>query len=146
MGFRADIRAAAVTLMTGYNTANAGALRQIYPGRPMSIYPPTGFVDAINEGAIQYTAGPRRRTPAVGIILIQGVFDSEEAVTLQDVLVDGFIDYVTVNKHAAGPSTLVTISQVDDLPNFQPDWIENAPFYFASRLTLEGLIAEGGLI
>lgn len=146
MGFRADIRAAAVTLMTGYSTANSGALRQIYPGRPRSIYAPTGFVDTINESSILYTAGPRNRNPSVGIILIQSEFDSEEAVTAQDALVDGFIDYVTANPHAAGARTLVTIAEVQDLPNYQPDWIADAPFYFASRLTLEGLISEGGLI
>lgn len=146
MGFRADIRAAAVDLMTDYNAANAGALRQIYPGRPRSIYPPTGFVDAINENSILYTAGPRNRNPTVGIILIQAEFDSEDAVTQQDALVDGFIDWVTANPDAAGARTLVTIAAVQDLPNYQPDWITDAPFYFASRLTLEGLISEGGLI
>jgi len=146
MGFRADLRAAAVTLLEGYKTANPDALRQIYPGRPASIYPACAFVDAINDPTILYTAGPRQRAPTVDVILIQGEFDSKEAATNQDALVDGFLDYVTANKHAAGGSTLVTVASITDLPAYQPDWITDAPFYYATRLTLEGLIQEGGLI
>lgn len=145
MGFRQEIRAATVALLEGYRTA-ASAKLQIYPGRPTSIYPPTAFIESINEATIDYFQGPRRRAPSVGIILIQADFDSKDAVTQQDELVDDFIDYVTTNKHAAGGATLVTLSAVVDLPNYQPDWIVDAPFYFASRLTLEGLKLEEGLI
>jgi hypothetical protein len=145
MGFRQEIRAATISLLEGYR-ADSGSKLQIYPGRPKSIYPPTAFPESINEASILYTAGPRNRNPSVDIIWIQAEFDSEEAVTLQDAAVDDFIDWVTANSGAAGPSTLVTLSAVVDLPNYQPDWIANAPFYFASRLTLDGLKSEGGLI
>jgi hypothetical protein len=146
MGFRADVRAAAVSLMEGYKTANPGALRQVYPGRPASIYPPTGFVDAVNEGSITYTQGPILRTPVAEIVLIQGLFDSEEATTAQDALVDGFLAYVRANLHEAGGSTLVTIAGIVDVPNYQPDWITDAPIYYASRLSLEGLMSSGSLV
>lgn len=148
MGFRTDIRAAAVALLEGYKTATTGLKLQIYPGRPASIYPPTAFVDAINEGNILYTAGPRQRSPEVQIILIQGVFDTEEATTQQDELVDGFIDFVTANKHQAGGATLVTVTQVEDLPAYIPDWLnlETPPIFYASRVTLTGFVAEGSLI
>lgn len=146
MGFRADQRAAAVTLMEAYSAANDRALKQVYPGRPGSLYPPCGFVDSVNDSAITYTAGPRQRNTSVDIMLIKGLFDSEEAVTSQDELVDGFLDYVTANFHAAGASTLLTITAIVDLPAYQPDWIPDAPFYFASRVTLEGLKLEGGLV
>lgn len=146
MGFRADQRAAAVTLMEAYSAANNRALKQVYPARPRTIYAPCGFVDSVDDSSITYTAGPRQRNTSVDIILIQGEFDSAEAVTNQDSLVDGFLDYVTANFHAAGADTLLTVSSVVDLPAYQPDWIPDAPFYFASRLTLEGLKLEGGLV
>lgn len=145
MGFRQEIRAAAVALLEGYR-ADSDSNLQIYPGRPRSLFPPTAFPLSINEASILYTAGPRNRNPSVDIIWIQAEFDSKEAVTLQDAAVDDFIDWVTAHSDAAGPRSLVTLSSVLDLPNYQPDWIPNAPFYFASRLTLEGLKSEGGLI
>lgn len=145
MGFRTEIRAAAYALLTGYRTASSDTV-QIYPGRPMSIYPPIAFIEAINEPSIAYFNGPRTRTPGVELLLIQGIFDNEEAANLQDAFVDGFIDYVTTNKAIAGNGTIVTIDSVEDLPNYQPDWIPNAPFYYASRLTLGGLKREQGLI
>lgn len=146
MGWRAAQRNAAVDLMEAYSAANGRALKQVYPGRPKSLYPPCGFVDSVNDAGITYSAGPRQRNSVVEIVLIQAEFDSAEAVTNQDALVDGFLDYVTQNFHAAGGETLLTVTRVDDLPSFQPDWIVDAPFYFASRLTLEGLIQEGGLV
>jgi len=145
MGFRTDMRAAALALLNGYRSSSSDKV-QVYPGRPMSIYPPTAFIEAINEPTIAYFNGPRTRTPVVEIILIQGIFDNEEAANLQDAFVDDFIDYVTTNKHQAGGGTIVTIDSVEDLPNYQPDWIPNAPFYYASRLTLGGLKREQGLI
>jgi hypothetical protein len=151
MGFRADVRAAAVSLMEGYKTANPGALRQVYPGRPASIYPPTGFVDAINEGSILYTQGTVQRNPVAEIILIQGIFDTDEAATAQDALVDGFLAYVRDNLHQAGGSTLITITSISDIPNYEPDWIvspraDNPMIYYASRLSLEGLMSSGSLV
>jgi len=146
MGFRADVRAAAKDLLDGYKAANPGTLRQVYPGRPASINPPTGFVDAINESSILYTAGPIQRSPVAEIVLIQGLFDSKDAVEQQDALVDGFIAYVRANLHQAGGSTLVTIASVVDIPNFQPDWIVDAPIYYATRLSLEGLMISGSLV
>jgi hypothetical protein len=146
MGFRAEMRAAGVSLLQGYTTANSGALRQIYPGRPRSIYPPCGFVDSINESGVLFTAGPTQRAPSMELILIQGVYDSEEAANLQDALVDGFLEYVRAHIHESGASTLVAQNvSVTDLPNYQPDWIVDAPFYYATRLTLEGLKLESAV-
>jgi hypothetical protein len=146
MGFRADVRAAAVSLLEGYKAANPGALRQVYPARPASISPPTGFVDSINEGSILYTQGPIQRQPTADIILIQGLFDSKDATAQQDALVDGFLAYVRTNLHEAGGSTLVTIASIADIPSYQPDWIRDAPIYYATSLSLEGLMISGSLV
>jgi hypothetical protein len=62
---RAEMRAAAVTLLEGYKTANDGALRQVYKARPLSIATPSGFVDSIDESELNYTpAGTQRTTPS----------------------------------------------------------------------------------
>jgi hypothetical protein len=145
MGFRADVRAAAVTLLTGYRTANAGSLRQIYPGRPLSLHPPCAFVDAIPEEITVTNAG-MQRTPAIAIRLVQGNFDSEEHADQQDALVDGFIDYVIDNKHAAGANTLALVESVDDEAAWVPEWIPESRPYYSSVVTLrvEGLF--GGVI
>ena len=144
MGFRADVRAAAVSLLEGYKAAS-GIRLQVYPGRPATISPPTGFVDAVNEASITYTQGPIIRSPIADIILIQGLFDSKDATEQQDALVDGFMAYVRANYSQAGAGSLVTISSVSDIPNFTPDWILDAPIYYATRLTLEGLKSSGTL-
>jgi len=61
--------------------------------------------------------------------------------------VDGFLAYLRQNIHASGASTLVAQSvRTDDIPNYQPDWIPDAPIYFATRVTLEGLKLEGGVV
>jgi len=147
MGFRADMRAAAVALLNSYKAANSGALRQVYPGRPASLNPPLGFVDLINESQTSYGAGPTQRVPSVEVILIQGLFDSKDAVEQQDALVDGFLAHIRANIHASGGSTLVAQSvSTSDIPNYQPDWILDAPIYYATRVTLEGLKLEGGVV
>lgn len=144
MGARQAARTGAKALMTGYKTS-ASSKVQVYGGRPSSIYPPTLFIDAINDPAIITTRGPRLRTPAVDIIAIQGIFDSEEAADNQDALIDDFLDYVRVHFDIAGAGIVVTADRVEDLPAYVPDWIENAPVYYASRVTLTFTNAQGGL-
>ena len=61
MGFRADARAAVVSFLEDYAADDPtpgipNSKMQVYPGRPASINPPTGFVDSI-RGTIDYT-GP----------------------------------------------------------------------------------------
>src|SRR5690606_31933109 len=109
LGFRAGVRAAAITLLEGYRTANSGSLKQIYPGRPLSIHPPCAFVDSISEGEVSYTPAGTQRTPEVAVRLVKGYFDSAEAVDGQDDFVDGFIEYVVDHRHAAGPNTLFLV-------------------------------------
>jgi hypothetical protein len=145
MGFRADVRAAAVTLLEGYRTANSGSLRQIYGGRPVQVFTPCAFIENIPEQIAVTNAG-MQRTPTILIRLVQGNFDSEEHAGQQDALVDGFIDYVIDNKHAAGSNTLALVEFVDDEAAWVPEWIPESRPYYSSVVTLrvEGLF--GGVI
>lgn len=144
MGFQADARAAAVTLLTEY-AVDASIRLQAYPGRPRSINPPTAFVDSIRE-RITYT-GPtlRQRVPSVDLIVIHGLFDSKDAVDQKDAFVDGFLDWVNTRYHQAGANTLIGATETEDEPNYIPDWLppEQQRVYYATRLTLEGLALTG---
>ena len=139
MGFQADIRAAAVTLLRDY-AASAGIKLQVYPGRPRSIYPPTAFVDLIRESIDYVGITLRHRTPAAEVIVIHGIFDSKEAADQKDAFIDGFLDWVTARYHAAGANTLVAVTATEDLPNYVPEWMppEQQLVYYATRVTVEG--------
>ena len=135
-----------MTLLNGYKAANDSALRQMYPGRPLSIHPPCAFIESIDDEEITYTPAGTQRTPVVAVRLVQGGIDSEDAVDSQDALVDGFIDYVVTNRHAAGPNTLFLVEGVDDEPGWIPEWIEDRPRpYFSSVVTLRGEGLFGGI-
>lgn len=144
MGFQADVRAAAVAMLTAYS-ADAGVKLQCYPARPRSITPPVAFVDSIRE-SITYTGVVlRQRVPVAEVIVIHGIFDSMEAANQKDAFVDGFLDWVTTNYHAAGTNTLISITATEDLPDYVPGWLAppaGVSVYYATRISVEGLALE----
>jgi hypothetical protein len=140
---RAEMRAAAVTLLEGYKTANDGALRQVYKARPLSIATPSGFVDSIDESELNYTPAGTQRTPEVVIRLVRGTFSSGDVADANDELVDGFIDYVVDNRHVAGGNTLSLITSVEDDDGWVPEWISvrdgtEQRAYYSTLVTLTG--------
>lgn len=142
MGFQTDVRAAAITTLEAYATANSVKL-QTYRGRPRSIKPPTAFIDLERE-TIVYVGHMMQRTVQVDILLIHGLFDSGEAVDQRDAFTDGYIDYIRDNVHAAGASTTLGVVATEDDPTWVPDWLireEQRP-YFATRITLEGYAGD----
>ena len=140
------MRAAALTLLDGYKAANSGALRQTFQARPSQINAPAGFVDSIDEDEILYTPAGTQRTPDVRIRLVRGTFSSGDVASANDELVDGFVDYVVANRHAAGASTLALISSVQDDDGWIPEWIpESQPFY-STIVTLSGEGLFGGIV
>jgi hypothetical protein len=144
---RAAMRAAAVSLLEGYRTANAGSLRQVYGARPKSIAAPSAFVDSINEGQIDYSGHMIQRTPDVIIRLVRGTFATEDVAGANDDLVDGFITYVSqiANRDAAGAHTLSLVTSVEDDDGWIPEWLpESQPFY-STLVTLSGEGAFGAL-
>lgn len=140
IAFQTAMRAAAVQLLEDF-AADVGVRLQVYRARPISIHPPTAFIDSIAED-IEY-AGPtmRQRTPRVQVVVLHGLFDSGEAVDQRDAFVDAFMDWVTDRYHAAAGSTLLAVTATEDVPNFIADWlaptIERRAFY-ATQITLEG--------
>ena len=143
MGFQADVRAAAMTTLAAYATAQSVKL-QAYPGRPRSIAPPTAFVDAMRE-TIVYVGHMMQRTVQADVILIHGSFDSADSADQKDAFVDGYIEYIrdpSTGFHAAGANTTLGVVSTEDDPTFTPDWLgrENGGerTYFATRITLEG--------
>ncbi len=144
MGLQADSRAAAVSFLSAY-ASDAMVKMQVYPGRPASIHPPTGFVDLIREHIDYPGQTSRQRTPVVEIVVIHGIFDSKDATTQKDAFTDGFLDWAWTRYHQAGANTLCAITDTEDLPNYVPEWMPPAhqEVYYATRITLEVLAFEG---
>lgn len=139
---RSAARAAAVKLLADYAAA-ASVRLQVYPGRPASLFPPTGFVDRITENIESFTVRLNQRTASVDVVIVHGEFDSKEAVTHADDFADEFLDWVTDNYHAAGANTLIRVADMSDEPAWQPDWRPanreaQDKSYYATRITLEG--------
>jgi hypothetical protein len=139
VGFRADLRAAAADLLRDYRASVSGTL-QVYEGRPATVMPPTAFIDGIRE-TIRYT-GPTlaQRTLVVDVIFLHGLFDSKDAAEAVDTFVDGFLAWVKPRFHAAGANTLTSVTEVEDLPTYVPDWLppERQKTYYGTRIGLEG--------
>lgn len=139
MGFRADMRGAAVTLLEAY-ASSASVKLQVYPGRPRSINPPTAFVDRISEGLTYPGVTLTQRVPTVEVVVLHGLFDSKDAVEQGDAFVDGFLMYVATQYHAAGANTLIAGVSTSDDPNYIPDWLppQEQRSYYATTISLEG--------
>lgn len=138
MGFQADCRAAAVAFLTDYAAA-VGIGMQVYPARPRSIHPPTGFVDGISE-VLDHTTLLTQRIPSVELVVIHGIFDSKEAANQKDGFVDGLIDWAETRYHQAGANTMVAIDATEDVQDYVPPWMPPAEqlVYYATRISLGG--------
>jgi hypothetical protein len=138
IAFQTAMRAACVTLLTNY-ASSASLKLQVYPGRPRTLYPPTGFVDALSETINLDGPRMRQRFVRATITVVHGLFDTAEAAAQRDAFVDGFADWVLDNPAAAGAATLIGDSiGLDDLPSYVPEWILDAPTYYATNIVLSG--------
>lgn len=142
MGFQADVRAASLETLGDYATAQSVKLQR-YAGRPRTINPPTAFIDVMRE-TIVYVGHLMQRTVEADVILLHGSFDSAEAVAQKDAFVDGYIDHVRSDVHAAGASTTLGVVSTEDDPTFVPEWLPPAEqrTYYATRITLEGYAGD----
>lgn len=145
MGFQTDVRAAAMTTLGAYATAQSVKL-QTYAGRPKSIFAPTAFVDAMRE-TIEYTGQLVHRLVQADVVLIHGDFDSADAAAQKDEFVDGYVVYVRDHLDAAGDNTTLGVVSTEDDPTFTPDWLGREQggggrTYYATRMTLEGQATE----
>jgi hypothetical protein len=138
--FQAAMRAAAVELLTDYGTG-ASLKLQVYPARPLNILPPTAFVDRIDEDTVFTGPTNRQRTVRAECLVVHGVFDTKEAADQRDAFVDGFMDYVTDHREAAGDATVIGSISTVDVPVYNPDWgsdLQRNTSYYATRIVLEG--------
>ena len=142
VAFQTAMRRAAVEFLQA-QSSTLGVRMQIYPARPRTLVPPTGFVDLLRE-RIDYT-GLNQRSPQADVIVVYGLFDSLEAVTQRDMFVDGLINYSFDHIHQADPNTEVVIRELVDIPDYVPEWIAPSEqrTYYASRIVLEGLALTG---
>src|SRR5512134_332454 len=103
---------------------DAGVKMQVYPGRPMTLAPPTGFIDNMADGTdpMPGTSALYQHTPLVEVVTVWGLFDSKEAVDQRDAFVDAYHEWVRVRVHQAGARTLIGPRSLNDIPVFNPDW------------------------
>ena len=139
-------RAAAVTLLTDCAT-NASVNLQVYRGRPMSIFPPTGFVDSMSDETPPFpgTSSLYQHNRLIEVVLIWGLFDSGEAVDQRDAFVQAFHDWTRARVHSASAESLIGPRSLSDVPSFLPDWGSEAQretTYFATRILLEGFATD----
>jgi hypothetical protein len=141
MSFRADVRAAAAAFLTDY-AVNAGIGMQVYPARPASLMPPTGFVDRITESDTNVGVVLTQRYVRAEVVIVHGLFDSKEAADNADAFVDGLFDWINARVHQAGANTTIGLLSMDDEPGWSPDWkpanLNTLSQYYATRITLEG--------
>lgn len=139
MSGREEYRAAAVAFLKDYATY-ADVELQVYPGRPRSIFPPCGFVDRFTTQYTPFTEHHFQQTPQVVVTILHGLFDSADAVAQADRFVDGFVAWAYANAHAAGANSLIWASNVEDVPDYVPEWLpsEQQRTYYATQITLEG--------
>lgn len=146
--FQTDMRAAGMQLLSDYvadaDLATGDRKFQLYPGRPASISPPTAFPDRMSERVSFIGPTLRQRNVSLAIVVIHGLFDSKDAVQQRDAFVDGFTEFVLDRYHAAGTNTLIGAVNIDDDPNYIPDWLppERQRSYFATIITVEGLALD----
>jgi hypothetical protein len=107
--FQTAMRAAAVQLLTDFK-ADMGIPLQIYPGRPRTIYPPSAFVDSIDEALTTVLGNLNDRNPTVSVVVVHGQFDSADTVAQRDAFVDAFIEWATDRPHQAGGQTLLSVT------------------------------------
>lgn len=146
MAIQAAYRAAAVSLLTDC-AANANVRLQVYRARPLTLHPPTGFVDQMGDTNTPFPATSTlyQHEPALEVVLVWGLFDSGEAVDQRDAWVDAFHDWVRARPHEAGANSLIGPRGLVDIPNFVPDWGNQAQqetSYYATRITLEGFATD----
>lgn len=142
--FQTQCRAAAVSLLTAY-AADVSLRLQIYPGRPRSIYAPCAYVEGIDERLVLTGPRMRDRSATVRMKVLHGLFDAADTVAQRDAFVDGFVDWIYANPHAADAASMFgdEISLSDD-PAFVPDWLrpEDQRQFFATDV--EVLATIGG--
>lgn len=135
---RAAARAAAVSLFKSYK-ADAEIGADVYPARPASLRPPHGFVDRVTETSL-YPAGINpQRTVRVEVVIVHGLFDSQDAVDQADRFADGFMDWITAHVHEPGANRTIGVVSIDDEPDWINDWMkpELQHVYYATRVVLE---------
>jgi hypothetical protein len=140
--FQTEMRLAAVQLLTDFRQEFNIKL-QLYPARPRTLNPPSAFVDRLRE-TIAFD-GLRQRVVQVDIIVVHGLFDSQDAANQRDAFVDNFIDWTSDRYHAAGGSTVLEPRQIEDDPNFVAEWMppERQFTYYATTIILEGFNGAG---
>lgn len=142
-GQQAAFRAAGVAFMADCAAAS-GVRLQVYRARPASVFPPTGFIDAVSD-TIDFTQDViGQHKPVAKLLFLWGTFDSGSAVDQRDAYIDAIYDWIRTRFHEAGPNSIVAVTAIDDVPTYTPDWQPPSEqrAYYATEVTLEGTASD----
>jgi len=99
MGYRTDLRAALVSTLQTFATANPTELIRVYTARPEALNElPCAYVDSINA-VVAYFPGVRQQHLVATVTLADKVPDGPEAEARMDVLADALLDTFTAAYH-----------------------------------------------
>lgn len=107
MGFRSDLTAAALTVLTTYQTANPTLLRMVKRGRVSQVgeTPAVWIGDIVEDG--RFSAQVRQREITLEITFIDDLADNSETENRLDDLVDAIWESFSAAYHAVSGSTEV---------------------------------------
>lgn len=112
--FRADTRAAMVTVAEAYRVANPELLRKVLPARPANFGEgPLAYVHMAET--VTFAGGLRDRLMRPSLIVVNSATDNIEAATKMDVLADALLEAFTLAPHASGGSDLLEPTGIEDV-------------------------------
>jgi hypothetical protein len=113
---RAEFRAALAGILTDFQAANPGLLRQVYRARPATFNPPLAYIGGINEPTISHQfGGQRQRIQTSSLVIVQGVYENAETADKLDILADALITYLTSQHARVSGATLLEATSSEDV-------------------------------
>lgn len=141
--FRADARAGAYGLLTGFAAANASFGLSCYPYRPAAFgNRPLAYVGSLDEQINHTGTTLYQRTLSPEYVFVWAPASSpDEIADVRDDVIDAFIGYAMARPHAVSNQTVSTPTRVQDV-----ELELDGAFYPASIVTSGDTLAlEGSL-
>lgn len=138
--FRQNFVSGIGTVIGDFITANPTMLKVYLPARPKSGVAqstPYAYLSARPE-TITHAHDIRTRTITAEVAIVDVVPDNEEALARFDGLMDGLVDALTLNFHAAGSPSITAGEATNQVSDAEP----GASLY-EETLTISGTLTEG---
>lgn len=138
--FRQQFVAGIGTVITNFIAANPTLLRQFWAARPKSgtnATAPYAYL-ADRPETIEHRHDIRIRTITANLVLVDTVPDNLQALARADARVDGIVDALTLNFHAAGAPSITVETGTTQIPDQEP-----GDSLYAEVIAVSGQLTEG---